>query len=239
MKILDAFEYDKFQIAGILTSEGIYGFFANTHHVSVLNNVYAANQIIYDISKKYFKLTGRNVPSLFHKTRSQWNDPVLEDYRLSANFIKHADKDWEQFRPINPADILGYINALTYDYRGLRDCLLNDGYIARHDEAKKEIAGLDECSRVDLLVEIFPQYMTNILFGQSAGSFDLKLIKLMPELRGNFSEHLKRKAVFDFIQKHDIHLRGSGGLPDYYMTQVARPNLDSLVDIKPPTHRAG
>jgi hypothetical protein len=234
-----ATHYDKFQVAGILTAQAILGYFSSMHHLAVLNMAYSANQIIFDVTKHCVKKTGKPVPSLFQKTAPKSDDVVMQNMLPSANFIKHADRDWDKHHEIEPNDLLGYLNALCHDYRSLRDALIGHDFIRRHPESQKDIDGLNERSCVDLLVEIYPQYMLGLMFGGSTDDDLIPFRDVCPRAFSGATMQDNKNAVRDFLVENGFDFGLSGGLPDYYMTQVARPILDPLTDRSNPKPRAG
>ncbi len=240
MQIYSAFDYDKIQVAELLTAETIHGYFRGMHHVALVNMAYSANQIIFDIAGHFVRETRKPVPSLFQKTLpKEPEDPTMRDFRPSANFIKHADRDWMAYKSITPLDLVGYINALCYDYRELRNAMLREGYIATHPESQKHIEGLEGKTRVGLLTEIFGIYMIGVMFGQS-GYLSIEGEKIFPWLydRTTGEDH-KRTQMLNFIEDNGITIQSSGGLPDHYLTKVARPFIDPSTGTMPPKPHAG
>ena len=236
MRLHSAYDFDKFQTAGILTAETITGFFNGMHHVALLNLAYSANQIIFDVARHFARETQRTVPSLFQKTLpTQPQDPTLQNFRPSANFIKHADRDWKAFKTIAPWELIGYINALCYDYRSLRDAMLDEGYIATHPESQQRMVGLTEESRIGLLTEIFATYMIAVMFGNNAGHLSNNGQEIFPWLYDSSrTEQSKREEMRAFLEDNGINLRSSGGLPDHYLTGIARPIREPSNDTKCP-----
>ena len=239
MNSVNAFHYDKFQVAGILTAQAILGYFNSMHHLAVLNMAYSANQIIFDVTKHFVKKTRQPIPSIFQKTLPNSDDVVMQNMRPSANFIKHADRDWDKHHEIEPGDLFGYLNALCHDYTSLRDALIGHDFIRKHPESQKQIDGLNEKSRVDLLVEIYPQYMLGQMFG-ALNDDDLMPFRVVcPRAFSGATMHDNKNAVREFLVENGFDFGLSGGLPDYYMTKVARPILDPSTDKLNPTPRVG
>ena len=90
----DVDQYDKFQIASILSSEAIVSFFHGAHHLAVLNNVHAASQILHDIFNNYHAAYPRKRTGLItHRRPDGERDPLIADIHPKVNFLKHAKKD--------------------------------------------------------------------------------------------------------------------------------------------------
>lgn len=233
-------QYDKFQIASILSSEAIVSFFHGAHHLAVLNNVHAASQIIHDVFNNYHTAFPRERTGLItHRQPDGQRDPLIADIHPKANFLKHAKKDWMKTKDISDLDAFTYLNTLCYDYRVLRDHLLGDNLIKPHAESQKTIEDFESTLHGDLLFEIFSQYMWASLFHHNENGTRLPIQDKCPNAFG-FQAHNAKKQIAEFLEDNGLGFGASHGMADYYMTNAARPILEnSSIDRSNPRPRAG
>lgn len=228
----NANDYDKFQAVGILISDTILMFFHGAHHLSLLNNVHAVSQVLHDMANDYNKTAVEQIRLASHRWDDGGRHPIYVELNPSANFLKHAKKDVRKLKTINESDVIEYMQLLSNDYRALRDIFLTQKIIFPHIEAKKEIEGFNAKYRTNLLVEIFEYFSFNCL-SPNGNRFPSALVDHCPEL-GNINIAYTdssmlfeaRKTVLSFIEQQSLSFGSSGGMADYYMTDVARPILN-------------